>query len=63
MFFQAARNDPYIPREDAERYMAAGSEPKRTAWYDAGHGLNAAAFRDQVAWLADHIGLDPTRWD
>ena len=49
LFFQAGRSDRLIPIEDAERYHAAGSEPKRVQWYDAGHSLNPDAYRDQVA--------------
>ncbi len=61
LFFQAGRNDQIIPVEDAERFIGAGSEPKRVAWYDAGHGLNPTAFHDQALWLEERIGIDAAK--
>lgn len=64
LFFQAGRHDQLIPVADAERYIAAGSEPKRVQWYDAGHGLNQDAFRDQALWLEEMIGIDAAKgWE
>ncbi len=48
-----------MPIPAVERYQAAGSEPKRVRWYDAGHGLNAEAFRDRAEWLRAQIGIGP----
>jgi len=60
LFFQAAHHDRAIPKADAVRFQQAGSEPKQIKWYDAGHDLDldAAAVRDQVAWLQTQIGID-----
>ena len=62
LFFQAGRNDRAVPAADAEQFMAAGSEPKTIQWYDTGHGLNSAAFRDQAEWLGRMIGIDAAKW-
>jgi dienelactone hydrolase len=59
LFFQNGLRDMGIPEASARRYQAAGSEPKRIAWYDAGHGLNAQAFRDRAAWLSEQLSLAP----
>jgi dienelactone hydrolase len=61
LFFQAARKDQFIPRADSKRYIAAGSEPKKVQWYNANHGLNRRAFRDQAEWLEQKIGIDPKK--
>ncbi len=62
LFFQAGRRDQFIPREEAVRWQQAGSAPKQVTWYDADHFLNAAAIRDEVAWLQSQIGIDSHRF-
>jgi dienelactone hydrolase len=57
LLFQNGRSDPFMPIPAVERYQAAGSEPKQIRWYDAGHGLNADAFRDRANWFSEQIGL------
>ena len=59
VFFQNGRKDAFMPIPSVERYHAAGSEPKLIRWYDAGHGLDAAAFRDRADWLSKQIGIAP----
>lgn len=59
LFFQNGRKDMFMPVPGVERYHAAGSEPKLARWYDAGHGLDAAAFRDRAEWLREQIGIGP----
>ena len=61
LFFQSGRSDRLIPVEDAARFSAAGSEPKRIAWYEAGHSLNPDAYRDQALWLEAQIGIDAAK--
>lgn len=61
LLFQNGRQDRLVPPADAEVYQAAGSEPKTIMWYDAGHSLNDAAVRDRLEWLAEWIGIDPTK--
>jgi len=57
LLFQNARADRLVPAADAERYQAAGSEPKELRWYDGGHGVSPEMLRDQAAWFAKVIGL------
>jgi dipeptidyl aminopeptidase/acylaminoacyl peptidase len=59
LLFQNGRDDEMVPPRDAEPYQLAGSLPKTVLWYDSGHRLPAGAIRDQVAWMAEHIGIDP----
>jgi dienelactone hydrolase len=58
LLFQNGRTDQLVPAADAEQYQRAGSEPKTIHWYETGHGLTPAMLRDQVNWLAEHIGID-----
>lgn len=62
IFFQNARFDRSVTEEDALAYQAAGSEPKKVQWYESGHGLPEQAFMDMVAWLAEQIGMDASKF-
>ena len=62
LFFQNALRDDLVSRDDAEAYQAAGSEPKRVDWYDAGHSLPRQSYLDMVGWLAEHLGIDAARF-
>ena len=62
LFFQNAHHDRLVTEEDALAYQAAGSEPKKIEWYDSGHGLPLEAYVDMVDWLAQQIGIDPTKF-
>jgi predicted esterase len=62
LFFQNARYDRSVTEEDALAYQAAGSEPKKVQWYESGHGLPQQAYIDMVAWLAEQIGIDKTKF-
>ena len=57
ILFQFATNDPHVPKERAEEFFAAATEPKEMKWYDAGHGLNPDATLDRKAWLKENLGL------
>jgi hypothetical protein len=46
-----------MPIDSVKRYHAAGSEPKKIKWYEAGHSLNAEAFQERAAWLREQIGI------
>ncbi len=59
LFFQNGRRDKNILEHEAEALHQAASEPKRIAWYDAGHALNGQACRDRVEWLREQLDLDP----
>jgi predicted esterase len=63
LFFQNARYDRSVTEEDALAYQAAGSEPKKVQWYESGHGLPQQAYIDMVAWLAEQIGIDKTKFN
>lgn len=58
LFFQNANHDDYVTRDNALRYHAAASEPKRVRWYDLDHSLGAEAAVDGAAWLEPIIGID-----
>lgn len=59
LFFQFARHDEFVTREDAERYFQLANEPKQIAWYDhCGHELSAQARLDRATWLCSTLGLE-----
>jgi dienelactone hydrolase len=57
VFFQFARDDFHVPKERAEEFSSAASDPKEMKWYEAGHGLNEEATKDRKAWLKQKLGL------
>lgn len=57
LLFQNGTLDTLVPPADGLRYQNAGSEPKTTRWYEAGHGLGVAAGQDQAEWLSETIGI------
>jgi outer membrane protein assembly factor BamB/dienelactone hydrolase len=57
VFFQFGTSDPHVFRERADAFYAMASEPKKIAFYEAGHGLNDAARKDRVAWLQERLKL------
>lgn len=61
LLFQNGTADAAVPPADALRYQEAGSDPKTVRWYEAGHGLPAAAARDQARWLSQAIGITSRR--
>jgi len=59
--FQFSTNDKYIPREEAEQFFKAASEPKTIKWYDTDHQLGIEAVtRDRTAWLMEQLELPRT---
>ncbi|HET9324377.1 MAG TPA: acyl-CoA thioester hydrolase/BAAT C-terminal domain-containing protein [Gaiellaceae bacterium] len=59
LFFQAGRKDEIVPRDALRRLIEAGSEPKKVAWYDAGHNLAVPrAQRDQLEWLSEVLEIE-----
>lgn|SRR5262249_54931722 len=62
LLFQNGLQDQLVDVVDATLYQQAGSEPKTTHWYAAGHGLNLAAMRDRAFWLQERIGIDAGRY-
>ena len=57
LFFQAGRRDDVVPRPALAALIQAAPSTKRVRWYDAGHGLDARAYREQLAWLEQRLGL------
>jgi dienelactone hydrolase len=53
------KDDPFLSRERVAEYAANVSTPKRLAWYDAPHSLNAAARKDRIAFLVEQLQLEP----
>jgi dienelactone hydrolase len=54
--FQGATVDEIVPPADMRELIRRAREPKRAKWYPTGHGFDAGAFRDQVAWLERVLG-------
>src|SRR5688572_17992733 len=60
LLLQDGRLDDVVPREALEALARAGSQPKDVRWYDdMGHEATARAYRDQIAWLSQELGLGP----
>ena len=57
LFLQDGRRDEVVPHAALTTLARAASEPKRLRWYDAGHALDARAYRDQLTWLSSRLGL------
>ena len=57
LLLQDGRQDAVVPRGALEDL--AGATPAKTEirWYDAGHELNTAAYRDQLDWLVRKLGI------
>ena len=62
VFLQYGRQDKPITEKMARRAYERLAEPKKIAFYDAGHALDAAARRERVEWLAQRLGLKPVDW-
>jgi predicted esterase len=57
IYCQTGERDRLVPPADARVYHAAASGNKKVSWYPAGHGLDATANEDMMAWLREKIGL------
>lgn len=57
VLFQFGRSDDYVPEAKARQFFDAAKEPKEIRFYDAGHGLDAAAIDDRQKWLRSKLGL------
>ncbi len=54
---QFATDEPMLNPARAREYLPYVSEPKTLKIYGAPHALNAAATRDRIAFLAQHLGF------
>jgi dienelactone hydrolase len=59
VFLQFGSQDKPITEKMARRYFKLFGSPKRIAFYEAGHALNAPARSDRVAWLVKRLSLRP----
>jgi dienelactone hydrolase len=59
LLLQNGRQDSVVPRAALEALVAAAPIESDVRWYDAGHDLNLAAYRDQLAWLAERLQAGP----
>jgi dienelactone hydrolase len=57
VLLEDGRRDRIVPREALENIVHAAPRGTTVRWYDAGHGLNAAAWAAARAWLV--AKLDP----
>jgi dienelactone hydrolase len=57
LFLQDGRKDTIVPRKALVTFAHAAPKGTRVRWYSAGHGLNDAAYRDQLAWLAAKLRI------
>jgi pimeloyl-ACP methyl ester carboxylesterase len=63
LLFQNGLNDELVSQSDGLRYQIAGSEPKDTRWYQAGHDLNLAAKCEAAAWLGERLSFSLAAFD
>jgi len=59
VFLQYATKEDFLTPERAREYYAIVSEPKELKFYEAPHGLNAAARRGRIAFLVKELSLQP----
>jgi dienelactone hydrolase len=57
LLLQDGRRDQIVPRSALEALIGAAPAGTTVRWYNADHGLNANAYRDQLTWLAQKLGL------
>jgi predicted esterase len=56
LLLQDGRRDEVVPREALEELADAASGAE-VRWYDAGHALNDAAYREQLDWLTRELAI------
>ncbi|MBN1580996.1 MAG: hypothetical protein JXA89_09865 [Anaerolineae bacterium] len=61
LLFQFANDDLHVPKERASAFYDAAGEPKEIRWYDTDHGLDEAATRERMAWLAEQLRLETAK--
>jgi cephalosporin-C deacetylase-like acetyl esterase len=57
VFLQFGEEDGGIPEKMARGYFERFAEPKKIAFYKAGHALNREAREERVEWLAERLKL------
>jgi len=59
VFLQFGLGDDGIPESMARHYLDLFGEPKKIAFYKAGHALNREAREERIEWLAERLKLSP----
>jgi fermentation-respiration switch protein FrsA (DUF1100 family) len=59
VFLQFGQEDEGIPEKMARGYFARFAEPKKIAFYKAGHALNREAREERIEWLVERLKLSP----
>jgi dienelactone hydrolase len=59
LLLQNGRRDEVVPRAALDALAGAAPTGAEVRWYDAGHELDLAAYRQQLDWLADRLGAGP----
>jgi hypothetical protein len=59
VFLQFGSKDEPISEKTARHFYHLFGSPKKIAFYDAGHNLNAAARSERIHWLVEKLGLKP----
>jgi hypothetical protein len=57
VFLQFGSQDQPLPEKWARHSYELFAEPKKIAFYDAGHALDRAARLDRAQWLAERLSL------
>jgi len=57
VFLQFGKDDQGIPEKMARGYFARFAEPKKIAFYKAGHALNHEAREERIEWLTERLKL------
>jgi dienelactone hydrolase len=57
IFLQNGRLDTEVPRRALVTFARAAPPRTLVRWYPAGHALNVRAEHDQLAWLAQKLGI------
>ncbi|MFT4413023.1 alpha/beta hydrolase [Fredinandcohnia humi] len=63
VYFQFARDDDFVPLEQAETYYESSSFPKKISWYQTDHLFSTCeeATADRMAWYIEKLKLDELR--
>ncbi len=59
LLFQAGRSDSVVPGAALQALADAAPDDAELRWYDTEHDLDERAHREQLAWLAEKLGLSP----
>jgi dienelactone hydrolase len=57
LLFQNGRHDEVVPKRALEALAGAAPDGADVRWYEARHALDAAAYRDHLAWLSTKLGI------